>query len=86
MPFFSSLAFYFFKSQSKLKEFKPIALIGSIVPLGIILFKYIELLNGLKTEFGVIRPSDIGLTFQYGVFGTLLGLVLSLIGSFYLEE
>ena len=80
------ISFFYSKNSGKLKALKPIAFWGSIGALVIILIKYIDFKNGIHTELGDLRPEDIGFTIEYGGYGTLLGFVLSLIGSSYLDK
>jgi hypothetical protein len=47
----------------------------------LIIFRYISFLGGEKTDMGVIKPSDIGMSLSYGGVLVLLGFVTSLLGS-----
>lgn len=78
-------SFIFFKYSGEIKNAKPFALWGSLVAIGIIIFKYIEFRNGATSDIGFIKPEDLGLTIAYGGYGTLVGFLLSLYGSFDLE-
>ncbi|MCH8289130.1 MAG: hypothetical protein IID12_08505 [Candidatus Marinimicrobia bacterium] len=79
-------AFFFFRSQRQVGKSKVITILSSIVALGVMVFKYVNFTNGMETEFGTIKPEDIGLEIQFGGIGTLLGFVVALIGSQFLKS
>lgn len=79
-------SFFYFKSIKKLEQSKPITLISSIIGLIIIAYKYFDFASGMKTEFGTITPSDVGLSIQFGGIFTVIGLILSIIGSSFLIQ
>lgn len=78
--------FFYFKSQNTVEKSKPIIIISALVGLGVILIKYLHFVSGIKTEFGTIKPEDVGFTIQYGGIGAILGLILALIGVKNLEN
>jgi hypothetical protein len=79
-------SFFYFKNVRKLEQSKPIVLISSIISLVIIIYKYIDFAGGMKTEFGTVTPSSIGLSLQFGGIFTIIGLLLSLIGTSFLTQ
>ena len=79
-------SFFYFKSIKKLEQSKPITLISSIIGLIIIAYKYFDFASGMKTELGTITPSDVGLSIQFGGIATVIGLLLSIIGSSFLIQ
>ncbi len=83
---FIVLIFFVFQTRKELAKSKPFILIASLAALVIILIQYIRFSSGELTEFGRIRPQDIGLTIQFGGIGTVIGFILSFIGSFFLNK
>ena len=79
------LIFFLFKNRNELHKAKPLIIISSLIALGVILFQYIRFSAGENTDFGRVRPQDIGLSIQFGGIGTLIGFILSFIGSFFLN-
>ncbi len=67
-------AFFYFDNQNKLSKLKPIVVVGALLSLGIILFKFAK----VKSE-GMIE-------IQYGVVLTVIGFVVSLFGITSLED
>lgn len=80
------LAFLYFKSTGAVERAKPIVLLSGIGALAVVLFKYLRFAAGTKTEFGTIRPEDIGLTIQFGFVGTIFGLLIALVGTPFLKS
>lgn len=79
-------AFFYFKKEKQLKKSKPIIILASISSLFIILYKYIRLLTGMKTEFGNITAKDIGFSVHIGGVLTIIALIISLVGIKYLNS
>lgn len=80
------LIFFIFYNRQELVKAKPLIILSSLIALGVILFQYIKFAAGENTEFGRVKPEDIGLSIQFGGIGTLIGFILSLIGSFFLKS
>ncbi|HRS51452.1 MAG TPA: hypothetical protein P5067_03370 [Candidatus Marinimicrobia bacterium] len=83
---FIVVIFFVFQKRKELAKSKSFILIASLAALVIILIQYVRFSSGKQTEFGRIRPQDIGLTIQFGSIGTVIGFILSLIGSFFLNQ
>jgi len=79
-------SFLFFRGKGQTGKSKLIIIVSSLVALGVLLFKYIGFASGTKTELGTISPKDIGLTIQFGGIGTVIGFIIALFGSKYLDE
>jgi hypothetical protein len=81
-------AFLYFYKIKKLSQAKPIIILASIVAIAFISYKCFQLSAGIDTGFGRIKPSDLGFKsqIQVGGFGTIIGLTMSLIGSFRLRD
>lgn len=69
-------AFFFFRSQNEVEKTKPVAIVGSLLGIGILLWKYSE---ARKQLGGMID-------FEFGSIGTVVGLVASLLGATFLES
>ena len=80
------LIYFIFYSKKELPKAKPFIIISSLIALGVMLFQYIKFSAGENTEFGRISPQDIGLSIQFGAIGTIIGFILSSIGSFFLDS
>lgn len=65
---------------------KPIVLVCAVSGLVILLFKYLDSGKGIKTDMGVIRPEDLGLSVSFGMVGTAIGFVVALVGTFFLKR
>lgn len=73
----SLLAFLFFNSQKTLSRAKPIILISSLIGLGFLLYKYIQFQSSeYHNDFEI----------KWGSVATLIGFVLSLVGTIGLED
>ncbi len=77
-------AFFYFKSINQIQKSKPIILLSSIIGLCVIIYKYISFASGTDTGFGRITPDEVGLEIQFGGVLTLIGLIISLIGTSFL--
>jgi hypothetical protein len=78
-------SFFYFRSQKQLIQARPIVILSSVVGLGVLLFKFIDFSKGTQILGQTIKPADLGLSIQFGGVGTLLGLVLAMVGSAFLE-
>ncbi|MHB2153183.1 hypothetical protein ACX8XN_02150 [Calditrichota bacterium GD2] len=83
---FILLIFIYFKNQNQLEKAKPFVALSAVVSFLIILWKYVEISNGIKTEFGKITAKELGLSPQFGLFFTILGFIISLFGLIYFEN
>jgi hypothetical protein len=79
-------AFFYFRSQNHTEKAKPIILWSSLGALAILVIRYIMFISGEKTQFGTIRPKDIGFSIQFGAIGTVIGFVVSLFGTRFLHQ
>ena len=68
-------------SKSKL-----LVLISSGIGLGCLLFEYIRASIGYETGLGKISLEDLGITFQFGAFGTIVGFILSIVGALTVQQ
>lgn len=94
------LAFFYFKNSGEVERAKPVVILGALVGLGILLYKYFDFKSGAQTgmqglsqlsqmpnfqsTFGQQQMPDIGFHIKYGGIGTIVGLALSLLGGFML--
>jgi len=79
------MAFFYFRNQKQLIHARPIVALSSVAGLGVLIFKVINFFKGTQVLGQTIRPEDVGLSIQFGVIGTLIGFVLALIGTAFLE-
>jgi TRAP-type uncharacterized transport system fused permease subunit len=77
--------FYFFRNQKQLNKARPVVILSAVVGLAVLLFKFLKFATPQKTEFGTMTPKDMGLSIQFGAIGTVIGLILALIGSSFLK-
>jgi hypothetical protein len=80
------IANMYLRARRQRKRLANIVHFSSAAGLLVMLFTYVQFSQGEKSEFGTIRPEDIGLTIQLGAFGTVIGLVLSMIGAAMLPK
>lgn len=73
------ISLYMLKSQTPWKFKLPI-FISSGIGLGGLLFEYVRSNAGIDTGFGKISLEDLGITFQFGAFGTIIGFILAIVG------
>ena len=73
------ISLYMLKEQTPWKSKLPV-LISSGIGLGCLLFGFLRLSTGVDTGFGKISLKALEASFQFGVFGTIIGFILSLIG------
>ncbi|MFQ6083955.1 MAG: hypothetical protein ACE5WD_11460 [Candidatus Aminicenantia bacterium] len=60
-----------------MEKSKPIVIISAVIGLLILLIKlWIPFFRGEESEFGTIKPQDIGVTIEIGGYGTILGYIL----------
>lgn len=84
----SLILFFTLKSVKNIKVAIPVFIVSSVISLIILIFKIADFYNGYDAGYGMgkIRPSDIGFTLREGIYGTFIGLVITLIGAFFLKE
>ena len=73
------ISLYMLKEQTPWKSKVPI-LISSGIGLGGLLFEYVRSNTSIDTGFGKISLEDLGITFQFGAFGTIIGFILAIVG------
>lgn len=78
-------AFYLFRSQKQLDKARPVVILSSLAGLAVLLFKFLKFVTPQETEFGTITLKDIGSSIQFGAVGTVIGLIMALIGSSFLK-
>lgn len=76
-------AFLLFRSQRQTKKSKPYIVTSSLVAISIMVYRYIEFISGGKEG---IKPSDIGLSIQFGAVATVIGFIAALIGTSFLNS
>jgi len=79
-------AYFVFSNNKQLKKAKPIVIASSLIALGILLYQYIRYSVGVETDLGKIKLEDIGFSLQFGGVGTVIGYILALFGTTYLES
>lgn len=78
--------FFFFKANKRIDMIKPAVVISAVVALGILIWKFFELQSGVKTDFGRVTAKDIGMEIQFGAVGTVIGFIISYIGSLFTDS
>jgi hypothetical protein len=73
-------AFYYFRSINNIEKSKPIIAVAAIVALVVMAWKYVSLLQGIKTEMGTITAKDLNMKIGIGAIGSSLGFLLVLFG------
>ena len=73
------ISLYMLKEKTPQKSRLPV-LISSGIGLGCILFEFLRLNTGVDTGFGKISLKELEASFQFGVFGTIIGFILSIVG------
>ena len=79
----------YFRSKGRLPEAKPYVLGAAAVGLGVMVLKYVQLRNGIDTDVGRISAPLVGLSFRFGSFGTIAGLILAgydAVSTFHKEQ
>jgi hypothetical protein len=79
-------AFVYCFSRGQARRSWPVAALTSLAALALIVYKYLSLWRGEETPYGTITPEDVGLTIQPGAVGTVLGLLLVLVGVPFLRR
>lgn len=82
------ILFLTFTGIKQAKKAAPYIIISSIISLGIMIWKIIEFYQGEDVGYGLgkIKPSEIGLSLKAGIYGTIIGLIVTLIGAFFLKN
>ncbi len=75
------ISLFLWQKQTPWKSKVPV-LIASGIGLGGILIELIHTSTGIKTEFGRVSMEELGLTFQFGAFGTIIGFIIAIGGVF----
>ena len=50
------------------------------------IWKYVEILNGVKSGLGKITAKSLHLSVEFGLIFTIIGFIVSIIGVEYLNE
>jgi hypothetical protein len=79
-------AYFVFSNNKQLKKAKPIVIASSLIALGILLYQYIRYSLGVETDLGKIKLEDIGFSLQFGGIGTVIGYLLALFGTSFLNS
>jgi uncharacterized membrane protein len=79
------VAFFYFRSQKKIEKSRPVAIPGSLLVLAVIFIKYVSLAWGQKSVFAKAGSKVIDCTIQLGAIGTVIGFVMTIIGSLFLK-
>jgi hypothetical protein len=79
------LAFFYFRRKNQLKIAKYIAILGSIMALLAIIVRYISLLYGQNSIWIKAGTKAVRFKVQMGAIGTLVGLILVMIGAVYMK-
>ncbi len=72
-------AFFIFRSNNEEEKTKPVAIICSLLGIGVLLWKYVE----VKNQF---RELSAFIQIEIGAYGTVIGLAAALFGAAFLEE
>lgn len=78
-------AFYIFKSQRQIGKSRLIVIVSSIIAVAVMIIKYAALVGKLRNELDM-TPEQIGLSIEFGAFGTILGFIVALIGVPFLRS
>ena len=73
------ISLYMLKEQTPWKSRLPV-LISSGIGLGCLFFGFLRLNTGVDTGLGKISLKELEASFQFGVFGTIIGFILSIVG------
>lgn len=73
-------SYLYFKKRGKIEHARFFFLVGSVVALGIIIYKYIAVALNPDIPF-YIPERMIGFELKLGAVGTILGLIMALFGS-----
>jgi apolipoprotein N-acyltransferase len=57
---------------------------SALLALGVMLLQHLRFARGQGTGFGRVQPEDLGVQLRLGGAGTVLGLLVALIGSVFL--
>jgi hypothetical protein len=79
------VSFFYFRGQKQLTQARPIIILSSLMGLGVLIFKLINFYKGEQIAGLTISLANIGVSIQFGGVGTILGFVLALVGSAFLE-
>jgi energy-coupling factor transporter transmembrane protein EcfT len=74
------------KYRKRLDIARPIVMLCAATGILILLFRYFDSSKEIKTDMGVIRMQDLGITVEFGIVGTFIGFVLALAGTFFLTR
>jgi hypothetical protein len=74
----------YFKKRDKIHHARYVFMSGAIIALGIIIYKYIAV--ALNPDIPFYIPSKmIGFELKIGAFGTIVGLILALLGGYLMD-
>ncbi|MDR3580066.1 MAG: zinc ribbon domain-containing protein [Oryzomonas sp.] len=79
-------AYLYFKNLNMLKTAQPIITLASLVGIGFLMYKLLKVNSGVDTGFGKLTLADFGFKPQIGIYGTVLGFLMSLLGSIELSN
>jgi len=79
------VAFFYFRNQKKIEKSRPVAILGSIITLAVILIKYVSLAWEQKSVFAKAGSKVIDCTIQIGAVGTVIGFVMAVVGAGFLK-
>jgi hypothetical protein len=98
----SLLAYYYFRNNDELDRAKPVVVLSALVALAIIVYRYFNYKSGINCcqggaeQLGAIPAihelmgnadiPEFGFSFQFGAYGTVIGFITSLVGSYFLDK
>ena len=80
------LAFIYFNNQKQLKKATPFVVLSAMVSFIIMIWKYVQISNGIKSGFGKITARSLHLSVDFGLIFTIIGFIVSIIGLAYLND
>ncbi len=78
------VAILYFASRRQLHRARPIVFLSSLAAIVFFVIRSIGIAKGQETGYGRVTGDDIGVRTLPAVFGTVVGLVAALVGSFSL--
>jgi hypothetical protein len=73
------------RHDKNLNNMRLLVILSAIVGLGFILYALLKFYKGRETEFGRISAGDLKRSLQFGAYGSIMGLLLSLISAALLK-
>jgi hypothetical protein len=76
----------YFSSKNTVGKSRLYTLVGVAIALFVFAYEFMDFATGIETEFGRVKPKDVGLTLHFGFYGAVLGFIIAAIGAFLLPR